>query len=90
MTNKCLLIICSFVVLIGIYWPSRHARRYDYILIDKISKELIYDINILINPNLKDCNYDDIISNNINIETGETKHFHEVDVGKYDFYFYFH
>lgn len=47
-------------ILIGIYFPSRHARHYEYVAINSILNNLHFE-SIFPNINIKNCTYDDII-----------------------------
>ncbi|RZB39740.1 beta-1,4-galactosyltransferase 1 [Asbolus verrucosus] len=68
MSTKCVLIICSVIAVIAIYSPARHARHYDYIDIEDIYDELVFSRSENAKPNLKNCDYEEAILNNREIE----------------------
>lgn len=68
MLKQCLLTLCIVIIIIAVYFPARHARHYEYIEIENIYKTLELDNSHLISSNLKDCNYQNIILNNEDIE----------------------
>ncbi|KAJ3660575.1 hypothetical protein Zmor_005017 [Zophobas morio] len=71
MTTKCILIVCSVIALIAIYWPARHARHYDYIDLADVYDELLF-VHVKTNkPNLKYCDYEDVIVNNSDVDVEE-------------------
>lgn len=72
MLKECLLTLCLVTVLIyfiiPFYSPSRHARHYEYIDIENIYKSLKLYNSYFVNSNLKDCNYQNIILKNEDVE----------------------
>ncbi|CAH0547564.1 unnamed protein product [Brassicogethes aeneus] len=81
---KCFLPICVIVLLIAIYFPTRHARHYKYIEDQWILSELITEKPIHSNSNLKTCNYKELIENSVEIEYKDihnTKEFNPPESG---------
>lgn len=68
MLKQCLLTLCIVIILIAVYFPTRHARHYDYIKIENIYNSLKFENSHFINSNLKDCNYQKVILNNEDVE----------------------
>ena len=59
------------IALIAIYWPARHARHYDYIDLADVYDELLF-VHVKTNkPNLKYCDYEDVIVNNSDVDVEE-------------------
>lgn len=68
MLKQCLLTLCIVIIIIAVYFPTRHARRYEYIEIENIYESLKLYNSHFINSNLRDCNYQKIILNNEDVE----------------------
>lgn len=72
MLLKCFLSICVIVVAIyTTYFPGRHAVHYNYIEDELISSELLIEKRTNIEPNLKPCNYYDLIVNNYEVDIND-------------------
>lgn len=69
-TNTRLLLLC-IVIVIAIYFPARHARRYNYIEDSEILNELVISNVRQNNTNLKVCTYEDLILNSRENEYSE-------------------
>jgi hypothetical protein len=84
MTTKCILVVCSVIAAIAIYWPARHARHYDYIDLERVYNELLFSHIGNSKPNLKNCDYEDVIVNNSDIDVASItvpKHFDRPGLG---------
>ncbi|KAL3285421.1 hypothetical protein HHI36_019523 [Cryptolaemus montrouzieri] len=67
--NAGLIIIVS-AIIIGIYFPSRHARHYSCVKNENVLDSLYYEQKMA-HHNLKNCNYEDVVfmpGNDISIE----------------------
>lgn len=71
MLKQCLFFLGVIIIVIAVYCPSRHARRYEFIKTEKISESLNFESSIFFDHSLKSCNYENIILNNedVNIES---------------------
>lgn len=65
MLKRCLLTLGVVIFIIALYSPARHARHYEYVKVENIYNSLELGNKNLI---LKDCNYQDIILNNEDVE----------------------
>ncbi|XP_057661674.1 beta-1,4-galactosyltransferase 2 isoform X1 [Diorhabda carinulata] len=66
---KNLLIVIGFLILvIAVYYPSRHARRYDYISVEDIPNELNLHWPQFIDYHLKNCSLQNILVNSKEID----------------------
>ncbi|XP_044253580.1 beta-1,4-galactosyltransferase 1 isoform X1 [Tribolium madens] len=70
MSARNIWVFCGIIVTIAIYWPTRHARHYDYIDLKDVYKELQFTQKI---SHLRNCNYKEVILNNTDVEIGEAK-----------------
>lgn len=68
MLKKCLLSLGLVIIVIAVYFPTRHARHYEYIQINNIFDSLELRISNFYNSNLKGCNYNNIILRNEDID----------------------
>lgn len=68
MLKQCLLSLGVVAFVISVYYPTRHARRYEYIETEKIFESLQYENQFFFDSNLKRCNYQNIILNNEDVE----------------------
>ncbi|KAF7267943.1 hypothetical protein GWI33_018887 [Rhynchophorus ferrugineus] len=77
MITKCVQCICALVIFIAVYFPSRHARHYDYIHLKDVISELVFNINNKFSQE-KNCEYGALILNNTEIiiaDVTQTKYF---------------
>lgn len=87
--SKCVAFVC---ILLYIYCPLRHAKRYNYIRIDKILKE-IEDLEVTKTSNnlanttvydLEKCPYEHLVMRNREISVGDVfrmQHFEKPNLG---------
>ncbi|XP_060519848.1 beta-1,4-N-acetylgalactosaminyltransferase bre-4 isoform X1 [Cylas formicarius] len=75
MIIKCVITVAIFFIVIAIYFPARHARRYDYIRLENVSRELVLKVRQGSEENLPKCAYDDVILNNQHIEVSKINYF---------------
>ncbi|KAJ8964699.1 hypothetical protein NQ314_004691, partial [Rhamnusium bicolor] len=68
MLKNCLLTLGVVIIIVAIYFPTRHARHYNYITIDKIYKEIELRKPKNSESNLKTCTYQELILKNADIE----------------------
>lgn len=68
MLKQCLLTLGLVIIAIGVYFPARHARHYEYIKTENVYNSLEIENSPYIDSNLKKCNYQKIIVNNEDIE----------------------
>lgn len=70
MFTKC-LVVFGLIVLIGIYFPTRHARHYKYVEDHEILDELIKLNRNSLETNLNVCSYEDIVLNGSEIDQSQ-------------------
>lgn len=67
MLNKLFLALICTVLIIAIYFPTRHARHYEYVDDTHVLEELVIS-DISNSVNLKSCSYKNLILNGSDIE----------------------
>lgn len=75
MLKRCLLTLGIFIIVVAVYFPTRHARHYEYIEVEDIFNSLELGKSNFINSNLKGCNYKDIILKNEEIDINSVTKF---------------
>ncbi|XP_044766727.1 beta-1,4-galactosyltransferase 6 isoform X2 [Coccinella septempunctata] len=58
-------LIITLAILVGIYFPSRHARHYECVKVDGILRSLHFESSVQ-NNNLKNCTYENLLSASTN------------------------
>ncbi|CAH1179366.1 unnamed protein product [Phaedon cochleariae] len=84
MLRQFLIILTIVIIFIAVYFPTRHARHYNYIALQNIANELDLRKPIEIDYNLKNCTYHGVVLNNedINIDSVYvTKTFNKTFIG---------
>ncbi|XP_017774070.1 PREDICTED: beta-1,4-galactosyltransferase 6 [Nicrophorus vespilloides] len=71
MLKQLIIVIVVFIIATTVYHPDRHAKHYDYIEDTEVLNELIPDPRIRKETNLGDCNYEEILLNNVEIYAGD-------------------
>ncbi|XP_074027930.1 beta1,4-N-acetylgalactosaminyltransferase B isoform X1 [Leptinotarsa decemlineata] len=64
MLKNCIGVITIIILFIAVYFPSRHARRYDYIVLKNILNELDFRKTENVDFKLQNCSYRDMIMKN--------------------------
>lgn len=62
--NTRILILCVIIIVVAIYFPTRHARHYDYIENSKVLDELVASNSRYNKTHVRFCSYADIVLNN--------------------------
>lgn len=70
MITKYVKCICALVIFIAVYFPSRHARHYEYIHLKDVIRELVFNINNKFSQE-KNCTYEALILNNTEITVSD-------------------
>ncbi|KAL1497182.1 hypothetical protein ABEB36_008181 [Hypothenemus hampei] len=63
MLLKCVQLLCVTAIIVAVYFPTRHARHYDYIAIENALKEVVLQSPFSSRRDLKSCTYEDVILN---------------------------
>lgn len=71
MLKNILVILGSVIIIIGLFFPTRHASYYSYVPTEDITKELLYSKNAVINSKLPNCSYESLILNRRIIEVDQ-------------------
>ncbi|XP_066258961.1 beta-1,4-galactosyltransferase 6 [Euwallacea similis] len=63
MLSRCIQLLCVTAVFVAVYFPSRHARHYDYITLENAFQEVVLNYPSS-GSSLQNCTYQDTILNN--------------------------